>query len=143
MSLRVPAAAVLALLSLSCGTGVPRFTPRPAPEPVRYEAGELPLSGVASYYADEFHGRTTANGEVYDMHALTAAHPALPFNTKLRVTNLMNGSSVVVRVNDRGPFKAGRIIDLSLEAAKRIGLIAPGTAPVSLEILAPESAGER
>ena len=91
--------------------------------------------GVASYYADEYNGRRTANGETYDMNRLTAAHNSLPFDTKVRVTNRLNNKSVVVRINDRGPFKDNRIIDLSLAAAKEIGLIAPGTAPVRLEVL--------
>jgi rare lipoprotein A len=95
------------------------------------------LEGIASYYADEFHGRKTSNGEVYDMHALTAAHRTLPFNTKVRVVNINNGRSVVVRVNDRGPFKDDRVIDLSLEAGLQLGLLASGTAPVRLEILEP------
>jgi len=93
------------------------------------------LEGTASYYADEFHGRKTSNGEIYDMHAMTAAHRTLPFNTKVRVVNVENGRSVVVRINDRGPFKDNRVIDVSLEAAKLLGLISPGTAPVRLEIL--------
>jgi len=97
------------------------------------------LSGVASYYADEFDGRPTASGEVYDMHALTAAHRTLPFSTTVRVTNVENGQSVVVRINDRGPFKDDRVIDLSLEAAGRIGLITHGTAPVTLQIVHPEA----
>ncbi|MDL1892954.1 septal ring lytic transglycosylase RlpA family protein [Sphingobacteriales bacterium CHB3] len=91
--------------------------------------------GIASYYAHDFHGRTTANGETYDMNTLTAAHPTLPFNTLVRVTNLDNNRSVEVRINDRGPFKGGRVIDLSLKAAKEIGLILNGTAPVTVEIL--------
>ncbi len=93
------------------------------------------MEGIASYYADEFHGRKTSNGEVYDMHALTAAHRTLPFNTIVRVVNSDNDKSVIVRVNDRGPFKDDRVIDVSLEAAKQLGLIAHGTAPVKLEIL--------
>jgi len=91
--------------------------------------------GVASYYAHEFNGRLTASGEVYDMNKLTAAHKELPFGTMVRVTNLDNGKSVVVRINDRGPFVKNRIIDLSLEAAKRIGLVSTGTARVRLEIV--------
>jgi rare lipoprotein A (peptidoglycan hydrolase) len=91
-------------------------------------------TGVASYYADQFHGRTTANGERFDMHALTAAHLTLPFNTRVKVTNLSNGLSVVVRINDRGPYAKSRIIDLSYAAAKKIGLIGPGTAAVRIEI---------
>ena len=91
--------------------------------------------GVASYYADEYNGRKTSNGEIYDMNTMTAAHRTLPFNTKVRVTNLANGKAVVVRVNDRGPFKDDRIIDLSLAAAKEISLIGPGTANVRLEVI--------
>lgn len=115
-----------------CGPALPRFVTR---EPGSMQPGGHQLSGVASYYADEFHGRLTANGEVYDMHSLTAAHRSLPFNSVVRVTNLDNGMSVVVRINDRGPFKDDRVIDLSLEGAKRIGLIANGTAPVQLDVM--------
>jgi rare lipoprotein A len=93
------------------------------------------LEGIASYYADEFNGRRTASGETYDMHDLTAAHRTLPFNTRVRVTNLANNRSVVVRINDRGPFVGDRIIDLSLRAAQELSMIGPGTARVSLEIL--------
>lgn len=93
------------------------------------------LEGYASYYANEFHGRQTANGETYDMHAMTAAHRTLPFGTKVRVTNTSGGQSVVVRINDRGPFKDERVIDVSLAAAKKLGLIGPGTSWVTLEIL--------
>ena len=91
--------------------------------------------GEASYYADKFHGRKTANGEIFNMHAMTAAHRKLAFDTKLRVTNLANGMSVVVRINDRGPFVKGRIIDLSYGAAKKIGLVQSGVAKVKLEIV--------
>ncbi len=91
--------------------------------------------GEASYYADKFHGRKTANGEIFNMHAMTAAHRKLSFDTKLRVTNLTNGMSVVVRINDRGPFVKGRIIDLSYGAAKKIGLVQSGVAKVKLEIV--------
>ena len=120
---------------MGCGSAVPRFTSHEPPSARNTAASANQLEGIASYYADEFHGRPTSSGEVYDMHALTAAHRTLPFNTKVRVVNLENGKSVVVRVNDRGPFKDDRIIDLSLEAAKQIGLVANGTAPVRLEIL--------
>ena len=92
------------------------------------------LRGVASYYSSDFHGKKTANGERFDMYDLTAAHKTLPFNTKVKVINLKNNKSVVVRINDRGPFKKGRIIDLSLGAAKKIKLIETGTAEVKLEI---------
>jgi rare lipoprotein A len=95
----------------------------------------LTLEGVASYYADEFHGKLTSNGETFDMDGITAAHRTFPFGTKVRVTNLENSKSVVVRVNDRGPFKEGRIIDLSRGAAREIDLIRSGTASVKLEVL--------
>ncbi len=97
--------------------------------------GKHAMVGVASYYGPGFHGKKTANGERFDMYELTAAHKTLPFNTKVRVTNLGNKKSVIVRINDRGPFKKGRIIDLSKSAAKKIGLIKTGTAKVKLEIL--------
>lgn len=91
--------------------------------------------GIASWYGPGFHGRRTANGERYNQHGLTAAHRYLPFGTRVRVTNLRNGSSVVVRINDRGPYAHGRIIDLSAGAAKTIGLVWSGVAPVALEVL--------
>jgi rare lipoprotein A len=91
--------------------------------------------GLASYYADKFHGRLTANGEVFDADELTAAHRSLRFGTLLQVTNLNNNKSVVVRVNDRGPHIRGRIVDLSNAAAVEIGLVRTGTARVKLEVL--------
>ncbi len=90
---------------------------------------------VASWYGPKFHGRRTASGEIFDMYRLTAAHKTLPFGTKLRVINPENGRSVVVKINDRGPFVRGRDLDLSYEAAKRIGLISKGTARVYVEFL--------
>ncbi len=92
-------------------------------------------SAVASYYADKYHGRKTSNGETFNMYDMTAAHKTLPFNTKVKVTNLSNGKSVIVRINDRGPFVKGREIDLSKGAAVKIGMIKSGTAKVSLEII--------
>lgn len=91
--------------------------------------------GVASWYGPGFHGKRTANGEVYDQEELTAAHRQLPFGTRVRVVNLDNGRSVEVRINDRGPFAHRRIIDLSRAAADAIDMIGPGTALVRLEIL--------
>lgn len=90
---------------------------------------------VCSYYGDAFHGNFTSNGEVFDMYKLTCAHKTLPFNTMLKVTNPDNGKSIVVRVNDRGPFVPGRDLDLSYGAAKRIGLIASGVKELKVEIL--------
>ena len=92
-------------------------------------------TGTASFYADEFNGRTTANGEVYDMNNMTAAHPTYPFNTIVNVTNLSNGKNVEVRINDRMPQFKGRIIDLSLAAAKKIGMINAGIQNVRVEVL--------
>ena len=90
-------------------------------------------TGMASWYGKKFHGRLTANGERYNMDALTAAHPKLPFGTVVRVTSLDNGRSVVVRINDRGPFKKGRIIDLSRAAARKLHMIKRGVVKVRLE----------
>lgn len=89
--------------------------------------------GIASWYGKDFHGKLTANGERYDMYAMTAAHKLLPFNTQLRVTNLGNNRSIIVRVNDRGPFVGSRVIDLTRAGAEEIGMIGPGTARVRLE----------
>jgi len=91
--------------------------------------------GVASWYGNKFHGKRTSNGEVYDMYAMTAAHKQLPLPTYVRVTNQRNGRSVVVRVNDRGPFLKDRIIDLSYVAAKKLGMTKKGTAPVEIEAI--------
>jgi rare lipoprotein A len=93
-------------------------------------------TGVASYYGRRFHGRRTANGERFDMNAMTAAHKTLPFGTHVRVTNPRNGRSVTVRINDRGPFIRGRTIDLSRAAAQKIGMIASGHARVELDVVA-------
>ncbi|WP_432820983.1 septal ring lytic transglycosylase RlpA family protein [Trichloromonas sp.] len=91
--------------------------------------------GVASWYGEDFHGLKTSNGEIYDMHAMTAAHKTLPLGVYVKVKNLRNGSEEILRVNDRGPFVKGRIIDLSFAAAKALGVAGPGTAPVRVEAL--------
>lgn len=93
-------------------------------------AGATLERGQASYYHDRYQGQRTASGEPYNAQALTAAHRRLPFDTRVRVTNLENGRQVTVRINDRGPFTEGRVIDLSRRAAKRLGMIKAGTAPV-------------
>nr|WP_279231558.1 septal ring lytic transglycosylase RlpA family protein [Thermus thalpophilus] len=105
---------------------------------LRVSAKEAPSNrfqqeGLAVWYGPGFHGKRTASGEVYNMHALTAAHPSLPFGTRVRVTNLKNGRSVVVRINDRGPFGGRYIIDLSYAAAKAIGALS--ATRVRLEVL--------
>jgi rare lipoprotein A len=92
-------------------------------------------TGIASWYGEEFHGKSTSSHEIYDMNDLTAAHNSLPLGTYVMVTNLDNGQSVVVRINDRGPFVKNRVIDLSYAAARAIDLVGPGTAPVKLEVL--------
>lgn len=89
--------------------------------------------GLASFYADRFHGRRTASGELHDRDALTCAHPRARFGARLRVTDLATGRSVVVRVNDRGPFVKGRIVDLSLAAARALGMVERGIARVRVE----------
>jgi len=92
-------------------------------------------TGKASYYADKFEGRPTASGEKYDQNKMTAAHRTLPFGTKVTVTNQANGRSVTVTVNDRGPFAAGRIIDVSKKAANQLGMVAAGVANVKISYL--------
>jgi rare lipoprotein A len=94
------------------------------------------LEGVASWYGGKFHGRLTSSGEVFDTNEMTAAHRTLPFGTMVKVTNLANGKSAVVKINDRGPFVDGRIIDLSRAAAEEIDMLGQGVARVSLEIVA-------
>lgn len=95
--------------------------------------------GIASWYGSKFHGRRTSSGEPYDMYSMTAAHKTLPLPTYARVTNLQNGRSVVLRVNDRGPFHSNRIIDLSYAAAWKLGILAKGTGFVEIEALDPRS----
>jgi len=108
---------------------------------VRYEAFEpggiikYREAGIASWYGEEYHGRRTANGEVYDMYAMTAAHRTLPFQTRVRVTNLENGKKAELRINDRGPFIPGRIIDLSHSGARAIDMLGKGTAQVTVEAI--------
>lgn len=97
--------------------------------------GIEPQAMVASYYASYFHGRKTASGETFDQYAMTCAHKSLPFDTRLIISNPKNGKSIQVRVNDRGPFRNGRDLDLSYAAAKEIGLIRPGVAEVEVYVL--------
>jgi rare lipoprotein A len=98
-------------------------------------AAEPTASGAASWYGPGFHGRKTASGERFDQNGMTAAHRTLPFGTKVKVTNRRTGKSVVVRINDRGPFHGKRVIDLSRGAAQAVGLLGLGVAPVSLQVL--------
>jgi rare lipoprotein A len=97
--------------------------------------------GIASWYGKKFHGQRTSSGEIYDMFAMTAAHPTFPIPSYARVTNVKNGRSVIVRINDRGPFHSNRIIDLSYAAAVRIGIASAGSGLVEVERVYPEAAG--
>lgn len=142
--------AALALLTLVlAGCASKPLPPAPAPKPV-YKVGQpyqvagvwyypreqpdYDETGLASWYGPDFHGKTTANGDLYDMNALTAAHKTLPMPVRVRVTNLENGRSLVLTVNDRGPFVNGRIIDVSRRAAQLLGFSSAGTAPVRVQI---------
>ena len=126
---------------------IPQEQPAPAPPPAETSAedekievpsGAKPIfeeTGMASWYGAPYHNRRGSNGEVYNMHAMTAAHRTLPLGSIVRVTNLKTGHSAVVRITDRGPFVEGRILDLSLAAAKALDVYLPGTAQVRLEVL--------
>ncbi len=114
-------------------------TPPVPPLPTSARARPIPEwreTGIASWYGIPYHGRRAANGEIYDMNQLTAAHRTLPFGSIVRVTSLTNGKAVTVRITDRGPFVEGRIIDLSREAARRIDMLGPGIMQVRLELAA-------
>lgn len=115
-------------------TQVPAAPVHSATQPAKLGATE---TGIASWYGHPYHGRRSASGEIYDMEQFTAAHRTLPFGTWLEVTNLQNRKVVDVRINDRGPFIDGRIIDLSLAAARSIDMVGPGTARVRLKVIAP------
>lgn len=137
----------VSFLLISCGT-VSRFDREPE-QPTRpaertdrtenrsdaTESAMMIEEGIASWYGPNFHGKLTANGEEYDMNGITAAHRTLPFNTVLRVKNMDNGKTVVVRINDRGPYAKDRIIDLSRGAAEEVDMLGSGTAPVQLYLL--------
>ncbi|HEX4004141.1 MAG TPA: septal ring lytic transglycosylase RlpA family protein [Candidatus Acidoferrales bacterium] len=116
--------------------------PPPSVETQPAVPGQYVEEGVASWYGVPFDGHRTSNGEIYDMHAFTAAHRTLPFGSLVRVTNLRNGMQTEVRINDRGPFVANRIIDLSLSAAQAIQMVGPGTAPVRLEVISGPNPGQ-
>lgn len=144
-SLRI--ALVLAISVIVCGCGHRTYTtqppvqappqpvPAPAPPNQPVGSGQYVQEGIASWYGIPFDGHRTSNGEIYDMHQFTAAHKTLPFGAVVRVTNLHNGKQTEVRINDRGPFVADRVIDLSLSAAQAIDMVGPGTAPVRLEMI--------
>lgn len=121
------------------GSGTPSSGPTPSVRPPSSPALPAPgaawtQTGIASWYGEPFHGRQTASGERYDMNELTCAHPTLPFGSRIRVRNLENGRTVTLRVNDRGPFVQGRIVDVSRKAAEELGIIGSGTARVEITL---------
>ena len=109
--------------------------PTPAPPPPAAAKSADAMDGLASVYSDKLNGHKTASGQVFHQADLTGAHPSLPFGTKVKVTNKNNNKSVEVRINDRGPTQAGRVMDLSSAAAAKIGMKKNGTAPVTLEVV--------
>jgi rare lipoprotein A len=122
----------LALVSfIACSVPPPRSKAVLPPPP----EGRVTQTGIASWYGPGFHGQATASGVIYDQHELTAAHQTLPLGTRVMVTNLENGKSTEVAINDRGPFLKERILDLSYAAARTLGMIGPGTIPVRIEVL--------
>jgi len=137
-----PLLALLTLILLipGCG-GRPKLSSDPLGLPTPNETIksseriDSEFKGQASYYAEPYHGRPTANGEIFDKNKVTAAHRTLPFNTWVRVENMLNGKTVDVRINDRGPFVSGRVIDLSLGAAKKIDMVRAGVVPVVLKVV--------
>lgn len=142
---------LLAILGAAC-VSAPRYTsdqkaprkksrptrqmtpPTTRPPSMKVRPGAV-FVGVSSFYGPDFHGKLTANGEVYDMYGLTAAHRTLPLNTIIRVTNLENNKNLIVRINDRGPYIQGRMLDLSYGAAKKLGFVAQGTTRVKIEVI--------
>ena len=104
-------------------------------KPLSYNPKKMVYKGISSYYGPKFHGKLTANGEIFDMYGVTAAHKEFPFNTMTRVTNENNGKSLLIRINDRGPYVGNRILDCSFGAAKKLGFVGEGTASVKIEII--------
>lgn len=125
--------AALLLIATGCARKTSVRVSPPPPTPAVVGSAE---TGIASWYGSPYHGRRTSSGEVYDMEQLTAAHRTLPFDTLVEVTDLDNGKRVEVRITDRGPFVDGRIIDLSRAAAREIDMLGPGTARVTLKVIA-------
>ncbi len=124
----------LILLITGCATKSSYYIFHKPTRPVKAYVG-YHETGIASWYGKDFHGRPTASGEIYNMYAMTAAHKTLPLGTYVKVTNLNNGKSVIVKINDRGPFVKGRIIDLTYAAAKKLGMANQGIAPVRITVV--------
>ena len=125
---------LLLVLFIAGCTSMPRYRRDALPPPIK-PGGNYVETGVASYYADDFHGKPTSSGEIFDMYAMTAAHKTLPLGSIVKVTNLTNNKSVTVKINDRGPFVKKRIIDLSYGAAQVVGMVGPGTAKVRVKVI--------
>ena len=118
-------------------------SPPPAAAPSTAPAvGADPMEGLAAYYSSRLNGRATASGKIYNQDDLTAAHPTLPFGTRVKITNTKNNRSVVVTINDRGPMQPDRVVDVSRAAASRLGMLGSGLVPVRLEIVAPATASQ-
>lgn len=140
----------LVFFMTACQTRPPTLPGHPKPykvlgrwyQPIPH-AKDFRETGIASWYGADFHGKRTANGETYDMHAMSAAHKTLPLGTYVRVFNRQNQKTIDVRINDRGPFVHGRIIDLSYAAAKKLGIVGPGTAPVEIVALGKIATGKK
>lgn len=144
------AMAAAGLMLQACGTvdSHARYARQPRP-PVTHtahsyaavgtasRASRYDVVGMASWYGRPYHGRRTASGQIYNMYRMTAAHPTLPFGTRVAVTNLENGRTVIVTINDRGPFKGGRVIDLSRKAASKLGFLHQGLTRVGMHIIHP------
>lgn len=135
-------AAIFSALLIPAGTAFPQAQPATAEAPAATEqktlsthAGDHRLSGLAAVYSDRLNGHKTASGKRYDKTALTAAHPTLPFGSKVKITNEKNGKSVVVTINDRGPTQPDRVVDISQAAAKKLGIGPKGMAPVTVEVV--------
>jgi len=126
----------VAFISISCSSTV-KYAANKAIRHKQVSNTEGEMVGYASYYGSKFHGKKTANGEIFDMYGKTAAHRSIEFGTMIEVTNIENNKSVVVKVNDRGPFVSGRILDLSYRAAQELDMIANGVAKVKIRILKP------
>ncbi|HNR66789.1 MAG TPA: septal ring lytic transglycosylase RlpA family protein [bacterium] len=120
---------------LTMQSSVPVSAQTPASPPLAVELVDYHETGMASFVADEMHGKTTASGQVYNMRSMVAAHPILPFGTQVKVTNLINGKSVVVQIIDRGPLVRNRIIDLSFAAAKELGIVRKGSELVEIHVV--------
>jgi rare lipoprotein A len=136
IGVRVAVSVLLLPLAVACsGNRKPASAPPTLGVPIE--------RGIASWYGPKFNGKRTANGERYDMNALTAAHPSLPFGTKIGVRNTRTGREVMVRVNDRGPYSKNRVIDLSYAAAREVGVVGPGTASVEIYLVPASGAPQR